>query len=145
MSRYWQSFFTSAQARGEARQIKNILVDQFLLPARLVETLLKKSDVGPTMLMRACSRENKRRLIQSLLYCQLDVTGVYGYKKAEATAGGVDLKEVRVSTMESKRLKGLYLAGEILDVDGRIGGFNFQWAWSTGAVAGRSAARSLIK
>ena len=61
--------------------------------------------------------------------------GVVGYKKAEVTAGGVDLREVHVSTMESKKVPGLYFAGEILDMDGRIGGFNFQWAWSRRVVA----------
>ena len=68
---------------------------------------------------------------------------MYGYKKAEVTAGGVDLKEVNVATMESKKIKGLYFAGEILDVDGRIGGFNFQWSWSTGSIAGNAAMKSL--
>lgn len=78
-----------------------------------------------------------------LAHCDLGVTGVVGYKKAEVTAGGVELKEVNVGTMESKKVPGLYFAGEILDIDGRIGGFNFQWAWSTGAIAGRAAAKSL--
>ena len=90
------------------------------------------------------SNENQKRLIRLLLHYPLEVGGVFGYKKAEVTAGGVDLKEIKVATMESKLVNGLYFAGEILDVDGRIGGFNFQWAWSTGAVAGRSAARSLL-
>ena len=71
------------------------------------------------------------------------MTGVFGYRKAEATAGGVDLAEVNVSSMESKKVPGLYFAGEMLDADGRIGGFNFQWAWSTGWIAGSSAAGSL--
>jgi predicted Rossmann fold flavoprotein len=73
----------------------------------------------------------------------LEVTGIYGYKKAEVTAGGVDLNEVDVSTLESKKVKGLFFAGEILDVDGRIGGFNFQWSWSTGALAGKAAVKNL--
>ena len=60
------------------------------------------------------------------------------------TAGGADLKEIKVATMESKLTDGLYFAGEIMNVDGRIGGFNFQWAWSTGAIAGKNAARSLM-
>ena len=88
--------------------------------------------------------KNRKRLIRSLLNYPLEITGVFGYMKAEVTAGGVDLKEIKVATMESKLIDGLYFAGEMMDVDGRIGGFNFQWAWSTGAVAGRSASRSLI-
>ena len=63
-----------------------------------------------------------------------------GWDFAEVTAGGVPLEEVDYRTMESRRTPGLYLVGEILDVDGRIGGFNFQWAWTTGFLAGRAAA-----
>ena len=63
-----------------------------------------------------------------------------GYNYAEATAGGVTLDEIDPATMASRSCPGLYLVGEILDVDGRIGGFNFQWAWSTAHVAGRALA-----
>ncbi|MFN7022779.1 MAG: NAD(P)/FAD-dependent oxidoreductase, partial [Phycisphaerales bacterium] len=65
-----------------------------------------------------------------------------GFVAAETTAGGVPLAEVRLDTMESRLCPGLYLCGEILDVDGRIGGFNFQWAWASGHVAGTAAART---
>jgi predicted flavoprotein YhiN len=63
-----------------------------------------------------------------------------GYNFAEVTAGGVPLEEVDLRTMESRRCPGLYLVGEILDVDGRLGGFNFQWAWSSGFVAAQALA-----
>ena len=69
----------------------------------------------------------------------LPVGGTLGYEKAEVTAGGVALDEVDASTLESRKARGVYLCGEILDVDGRLGGFNFQWAWSSGTVAGRVA------
>jgi hypothetical protein len=72
------------------------------------------------------------------------VTGDRGFTFAEATAGGVPLAEVRLETMESRIVPGLHLAGEVLDVDGRIGGFNFQWAWSSGYVAGCSASQALL-
>ena len=62
-----------------------------------------------------------------------------GHEKAEVTAGGVKLSEVDPSTLESRVAPGLYLCGEILDVEGRLGGFNFQWSWSSGTVAGRAA------
>jgi predicted flavoprotein YhiN len=68
----------------------------------------------------------------------LPVTGCRGYNYAEATAGGVALDEINPATMESRPCPGLYLVGEMLDVDGRIGGFNFQWAWSSGYVAARA-------
>jgi len=67
-----------------------------------------------------------------------------GFKKAEVTAGGIDLKEIKASTMESRLVKGLYFAGEIMDVDGRVGGFNLQWAWSSGYLAGANTAKSLV-
>ena len=70
----------------------------------------------------------------------LPVSGSTGYERAEVTAGGVDLGSVDPATMESRVCPGLYLVGELLDVDGRLGGFNFQWAWSSGAVAGRALA-----
>ena len=66
------------------------------------------------------------------------MTGACGWNYAEPTAGGVTLDEIDPATMASRKCDGLYLVGEILDVDGRIGGFNFQWAWSSGYVAGRA-------
>ena len=68
----------------------------------------------------------------------LPVIESQGYQRAEVTAGGVRLEEISPATMESRRCPGLFLVGEILDVDGRLGGFNFQWAWSTGYVAGQA-------
>jgi predicted flavoprotein YhiN len=73
---------------------------------------------------------------------RLPVIGDRGFDHAEVTAGGVPLAELRLETMESRRCPGLFLCGEICDVDGRIGGFNFQWAWSSGYVVGVSLARA---
>ena len=73
----------------------------------------------------------------------LPVEGPRGWNYAEVTAGGVPLEEVEVQTMASRRVPGLHLIGEMLDCDGRIGGFNFQWAWATGFLGGRAAARAL--
>lgn len=86
------------------------------------------------------SREDRRRLSHALVEWDLPVAGTRGYNFAEATAGGVDLGEIDPRTMQSRFCPGLYLVGEVLDVDGRIGGFNFQWAWSSGHVAGRALA-----
>jgi len=74
---------------------------------------------------------------------RLDVRGSRGYQYAEVTAGGVTLDEIDPATLQSRVCPGLYLVGEMLDVDGRLGGFNFQWAWSSGFVAGNAAARML--
>ncbi len=132
-----------ARRAGSARSLKSFLVEEFSLPARFAEVFLEKNGLDAKAIAGRLSAVHQRKLAELLRRAPLGVTGVYGYKKAEATAGGVDLKEVRVATMESRLVPGLYFAGEILDVDGRIGGFNFQWAWSSGTVAGRAAARSL--
>ena len=79
-------------------------------------------------------------LISLLTKYPLKITGSEGYKKAEVTGGGVPLEELNVSTMEAKGRPGLYLCGEICDVFGRIGGFNFYWAWVSGRLAGVGAA-----
>jgi predicted flavoprotein YhiN len=85
-------------------------------------------------------RDDRRRLLRALVEFPLPVTGSRGYTYAEATAGGVALTEIGAGTMASRICPGLSCVGEILDVDGRIGGFNFQWAWSSGFVAGRALA-----
>ena len=139
-----QARFQSAQKACPKKLVKNLLTGEFSLPARFVEVFLEKIGLSGGPLIGNFSNEDKTQLVRSLLHYPLEAEGVFGYQKAEVTAGGVDLKEIKAATMESKLVNGLYFAGEILDVDGRIGGFNFQWAWSTGALAGRSAARSLL-
>lgn len=136
--------FQSLKNKNPNKFIKNFLTDQFSLPDRFVETLFKKAGLNQDLTFGKYSNPDFKKLMHVLLFCPLEISGVYGYRKAEVTAGGVDLAEVKFSTLESKHVSGLYFAGEILDVDGRIGGFNFQWAWSTGAIAGRSAAGSLL-
>jgi predicted flavoprotein YhiN len=88
------------------------------------------------------TREGRLALVRALTALPLPVTGDRGYNVAEVTAGGVPLSELRLDTMESRRCPGLFLCGEICDVDGRIGGFNFQWAWSSGYAAGVGAGRA---
>ena len=78
--------------------------------------------------------------MRAVIESRIPVTGTRGWNNAEATAGGVPLSEVHLDTMESRVTPGLYLCGEMLDVDGRIGGYNFQWAWASGYVAGSAAA-----
>lgn len=86
------------------------------------------------------SREARRALVAAVVATPLPIVGDRGFVVAEATAGGVPLNEVRLETLESRIRPGLHFAGEMLDVDGRIGGFNFQWAWASGYVAGTAAA-----
>jgi hypothetical protein len=88
-------------------------------------------------------REDRRRLVRALVESPLDVRDSRGYNFAEVTAGGIPLDEIDHTRMASRLCPGLYLVGEILDVDGRLGGFNFQWAWSSGWVAAHAIAQSL--
>ena len=81
-------------------------------------------------------------LMHGLTALELPVSQHRGWNYAEVTAGGVPLREIDFRSMQSRKLAGLYLAGEVLDCDGRIGGFNFQWAWATGFLAGRAAGGS---
>jgi len=110
------------------------------LTERLARQLCTAAAAPPT---GDLPREARRRLVAAVKGLELPVVGDRGFTIAEATAGGVPLSEVRLDTMESRICPGLHFAGEILDVDGRIGGFNFQWAWASGFVAGSAAGRSI--
>jgi predicted Rossmann fold flavoprotein len=109
-----------------------------VVPASVAAALLQALGIDGALQLAHLARETRRRLTHALVEWPLDVTGSRGYNYAEATAGGVALDEVDPATMESRLCPGLYLVGEMLDVDGRIGGFNFQWAWASGRVAGRA-------
>ena len=84
-------------------------------------------------------------IVEAITQCRIPLSGTCGFKKAEVTAGGIALDEVDSRRMQSKLVPNLYLAGEVLDLDGPIGGYNFQAAWSTGYLAGRSAAESVTE
>jgi predicted Rossmann fold flavoprotein len=111
------------------------------LPRRLCETLLQVAGLPIDRRAAALSRADRVRLVGSVKRLTLPVMGTLGFGKAEVTAGGVALDEVDSRSLRSKLVPGLYLAGELLDLDGPIGGYNFQAAWSTGWLAGQSAAR----
>ncbi len=121
------------QTQG-GKQLANTHLDE--VPIRLWLALLAQSDVNPAARAAELGKEGRRRLADALKSTRIHVSGTRGFKKAEVTAGGVDLREVSSSTMESKLTPGLYFAGEILDLDGPIGGYNFQAAFSTGWLAG---------
>lgn len=134
LSGWWQDRASSYPKR----MVPNVLDE--LLPARLAATLCRFAGIPADLPLGQTPKAERNRLLESLLAFDLPVTGALGYEKAEVTAGGVPLTEVNVNTMESRLAPGLFLAGEILDVDGWLGGYNFQWAWSSGTVAGRGAA-----
>ncbi len=110
-----------------------------LLPRRLLEGLFNQIGFSADRKCAGISKDERKTIVASIKSKPIKITGTLGYAKAEVTTGGVNLDEVNSKTMESKLKKGLYFAGEILDLDGPIGGFNFQAAWSTGYLAGSPA------
>ena len=126
-------------ARRPRQSILNLLTPRF--PERLAAALLHHAKIDSATPAGQVTREQRRSLVHTLTALPLPVTQHRGWNYAEVTAGGVPLNEIDYRTMESRSHKGLYLAGEILDCDGRIGGYNFQWAWATGYLAGRAAAQ----
>ncbi|MDZ4753649.1 MAG: NAD(P)/FAD-dependent oxidoreductase [Phycisphaerae bacterium] len=111
------------------------------MPERLARTLFAIASVDPGASLRQLSKEQRQRLAATVAALPVQPTGDRGFTVAEVTAGGVPLAEVHLDTMESRCTRGLYLVGELCDVDGRIGGFNFQWAWASGWVAGAAIAK----
>jgi predicted Rossmann fold flavoprotein len=113
------------------------------IPERLIRVVAEVAGVDPTTSLRQVPKVTRQRLAQLLTGWPLEPTGDRGFTHAEVTAGGVPLSELRLETMESRLCPGLHIIGELCDVDGRIGGFNFQWAWASGFVAGRAIAERL--
>jgi hypothetical protein len=112
------------------------------LPASVASTWVAASNVDAETTLAHLAKVDRRRLLYALLDTPLSVVDSRGYAYAEVTSGGIPLDEIDSATMGSRVCRGLYLVGEILDVDGRLGGFNFQWAWSSGWVAGQAIARA---
>lgn len=111
------------------------------LPGRLVEQVFAAHGATPQRRLAEVSRAEWESARQAIKQCRIEISGTRGYEKAEVTAGGVELSEVNSRTLESRLEPGLFFAGEILDLDGPIGGYNFQAAFSTGDLAGLSAAK----
>jgi predicted Rossmann fold flavoprotein len=125
-------------SRQGRRAVVTLLPD--VLPRRLAECLLTVATIPPTRIGPDLSREERQRLVTALKTLPLPIVGTLGFEKAEVTSGGVALDEVDPKTLESRLVPGLHFAGEVLDLDGLIGGYNFQAAWSTGWLAGEVAA-----
>ncbi|MCX7427786.1 MAG: NAD(P)/FAD-dependent oxidoreductase [Planctomycetia bacterium] len=128
------SILASGSARAGRRQIASLL-DPWL-PRRLAEALVARAQVDPGGRAAELSRDGRVRLVEAVKRLRIRATGTLGFEKAEVTAGGVSLEDVDSRTMQSRRVGGLYLAGELLDLDGPIGGYNLQAAFSTGYLAG---------
>jgi predicted Rossmann fold flavoprotein len=132
----------SAEQRNRPRALVRTVVAT-RVPAAVADVWTERSGIDASTTLSHLTREDRRRLIHALLEMPLDVRDSRGYNYAEVTAGGIPLTEIDPATMESRVRRGLYLIGEMLDVDGRIGGFNFQWAWSSAWVAASAIGRKL--
>jgi predicted Rossmann fold flavoprotein len=130
----------SARARSHPRASVHAGLSE-TVPASVGAAILKTVGIDPSTALAGLARQDRRRLVHAITEWPLPVCGSRGYSYAEATAGGVALDEIDPGTMASRRCDGLYLIGEMLDVDGRIGGFNFQWAWSSARVVARALSR----
>ena len=128
--------------KAPSKSLKNFLMAQNL-PERFVEILMKKQGLDFSLKLNSLKKEKRESLASFLFQYPLEISGAIGYSKAEVTAGGVDLAQIHRQSLESRLRPGLFFAGEIMDVDGRIGGFNFQWAWSSGVAAGRGVIQKL--
>lgn len=129
-----------AASREGGKLVVNLASQQ--LPRRVVETLLAQTGVSLELRGAEWSKILRKALVERVKASRFPISGTLGFEKAEVTAGGVELREVDSRTMESRLMPDLYFAGEILDLDGPIGGYNFQAAFSTGMLAGVSAAQA---
>lgn len=138
----WLPEITTEQFEAELLAVGRLTLVKYLarrLPERLARALCGQAGIDSDARGDQLTREQRKLLARCVTRLELPITGNRGFTYAEVTAGGVPLSELRLETMESRICPGLHLCGEICDVDGRIGGYNFQWAWASGYVAGISA------
>ena len=121
---------------NQNKQFKNVIGSLF--PAKLTPVMIMLSDISPEKKIHEITKEERKQLLYHTKHLILHITGVRDFTEAIITQGGISVKEVNPSTMESKLVKGLFFAGEVLDLDALTGGFNLQIAWSTGYLAGKS-------
>ena len=119
------------------KQFKNAL--NHLFPQKLIPVMIALSGIDPEKKVNTISKEERKSFVDLIKNLPLTIAGVRDFKEAIITKGGVSVKDVNPSTMESKKVKGLYFAGEVLDLDALTGGYNLQIAWSTGYLAGVNA------
>ncbi len=123
------------------KQFKNAITSLF--PTKLLPIMPMLAEIDPDKKVNEVTKEERERFVDVIKHMELTITGLRDYNEAIVTKGGVSVTEVSPSTMESKLVKGLYFAGEVLDLDALTGGFNLQIAWSTGYLAGMSAAGNI--
>ncbi len=138
-----QTFEALLLSNDNKKTVRNFL--KYYLPIRLADMLCSISDIDTTTICSQLRKQQRKQLLENTFNKTLPIEGDRGFNFAEVTAGGIPLNEINPNTMASRISNGLYLCGEICDVDGRIGGFNFQWAWASGFIAGTSAATDLTQ
>jgi predicted Rossmann fold flavoprotein len=114
----------------------------YKIPSRLWLRLGELAEIEETRTWAELQRKNMNRLIEFLIRCPFEIKGKTTFKEEFVTCGGVDLKSIDLETMESKLMNGIYFAGEVLNIDGETGGFNFQSAWTTAYVAAKAISSS---
>lgn len=127
---------------NQNRWFKNSLDE--LLPQKLIPVIIRLAGIDPEKKVNLVTKEERKRLVHLLKGLELEVEGLLGFDKAVVTSGGVNLREIDPRTMRSRLIDNLYFAGEVLDLDAPTGGYNLQCAWSTGHLAGKSAAEDTV-
>jgi hypothetical protein len=121
------------------KQFKNVI--NSLFPSKLVPIMPMLADINPDKQVNEVTKEEREHFVNVIKNLELTITGLRDYNEAIITKGGIATNEISPSTMESKLVKNLYFAGEVIDLDALTGGFNLQIAWSTGYLAGKSASK----
>ena len=109
-----------------------------LLPKKIITAVIEKTQIDPKKKVNSITKQERQRLCEIIKDFEVTVSGCRGFEEAIITRGGVSVRDINPSTMECKKIKGLYFAGEMIDVDALTGGFNLQIAWSTGYLSGNS-------
>ena len=122
------------------KQFKNSLSD--LLPSSMIPVIVRLSGIDPEKAVNLITREERHYLVKILKGLELNISKTRDFNEAIITQGGISVKSINPSTMESKQIRNLYFCGEMMDVDALTGGFNLQIAWSSGHLAGESAANN---
>ncbi len=124
--------------QGESKTAAQAMIGMF--PQKLNNVLLQEAQISLRKPAVSCSQAERKSLANLMQSFRVDIIGTKGFDDAQVSAGGVDTEEINPVTMESRLVPGLYFAGEVMDIDGMCGGYNLQWAWSSGFVAGNAAA-----
>ena len=111
-----------------------------LFPRKMADCLLKRAKISADQTAGTFTDRERKALVSACTAFEVEISAGNGFDRAQVCSGGVDTREVNPKTMESRKVQNLYFAGELLDVDGACGGYNLQWAWTSGWLAGRHGA-----